>query len=90
MHAQIQKYLTVKNKENTLNEMEQKQNKVKAWFSQLVDPNEKIFSKQWFKSYALIVFGTLLFVISRQPTATTLMLVYLGVKVLMTRKVSQL
>lgn len=64
MHAQIQKYLTVKNKENTLNEMEQKQNKVKAWFSQLVDPNEKIFSKQWFKSYALIVFGTLLFVIA--------------------------
>lgn len=44
--------------------MEQQQNKVKAWFSQLVDPNEKIFSKQWFKSYALIVFGTLLFVIA--------------------------
>jgi uncharacterized membrane-anchored protein YitT (DUF2179 family) len=44
--------------------MEQTQNKVKAWFGQLVDPNEKIFSKQWFKSYALIVFGTLLFVIA--------------------------
>ena len=42
--------------------MTQEQNKVKAWFSQLLDPNEKIFSKQWFKSYALIVFGTLLFV----------------------------
>ena len=44
--------------------MTQQQNKVKAWLSQLVDPNEKIFSKQWFISYAYIVFGTLLFVIA--------------------------
>ncbi len=44
--------------------MTQQQNKVKAWFSQLVDPNEKIFSKQWFISYGYIVFGTLLFVIA--------------------------
>ena len=44
--------------------MTQQQNKVKAWLSQLVDPNEKIFSKQWFISYGYIVFGTLLFVIA--------------------------
>ena len=41
-------------------------------------------------SVLLSAVGTLLFVISRQPTVATLMLVYLGVKVLMTRKVSQL
>lgn len=34
--------------------------------------------------------GTLLFIISRQPTGATLLLVFLAVKVLMTRKVSQL
>ena len=34
--------------------------------------------------------GTLLFIISRQPTGATLMLVFLGIKVLMTRKVSSL
>ena len=44
--------------------MTQQQNKVKAWLSQLVDPNEKIFSKAWFISYGYIVFGTLLFVIA--------------------------
>lgn len=34
--------------------------------------------------------GTLLFIISRQPTGATLLLVFLAVKVLMTRKVSSL
>ena len=34
--------------------------------------------------------GTLLFIISRQPTGATLLLVFLAVKVLMTRKVSAL
>ena len=41
-------------------------------------------------SILITAVGTLLFIISRQPTVATLMLVFLGVKVLMTRKVSQL
>lgn len=44
--------------------MTQKQNALKNWFGQLVDPNEKVFSKQWFKSYAYIFFGTFLFVLA--------------------------
>ena len=39
-------------------------------------------------SVLITTLATLLFVISRQPTGATLMLVFLGVKVLMTRKVS--
>ena len=39
-------------------------------------------------SVLITAIGTLLLIISRQPTGATLMLVYLGVKVLMTRKVS--
>ena len=41
-------------------------------------------------SVLITVIGTLLFIISRQPTGATLLLVFLAVKVLMTRKVSQL
>ena len=41
-------------------------------------------------SVLLTAAGTLLFIISRQPTGATLLLVFLAVKVLMTRKVSQL
>lgn len=39
-------------------------------------------------SVLITAIGTLLFIISRQPTGATLMLVFLGLKVLMTRKVS--
>lgn len=39
-------------------------------------------------SVLITAIGTLLFIISRQPTGATLMLVFLAVKVLMTRKVS--
>ncbi len=42
--------------------MTQQKNAIVAWFSQLIDEDEKIGSKQWFKSYAYILFGTLLFV----------------------------
>ena len=41
-------------------------------------------------SVLLTAAGTLLFIISRQPTGATLLLVFLAVKVLMTRKVSSL
>ena len=41
-------------------------------------------------SILITAVGTLLFIISRQPTGATLLLVFLTVKVLMTRKVSQL
>ena len=41
-------------------------------------------------SVLITAIGTLLFIISRQPTGATLLLVFLAVKVLMTRKVSQL
>lgn len=41
-------------------------------------------------SVLLTAIGTLLFIVSRQPTGATLLLVFLAVKVLMTRKVSQL
>lgn len=44
--------------------MTEKQNSVKAWFSQLVDTDEKFGSKQWFKSYAYIFVGTFLFVLA--------------------------
>ena len=41
-------------------------------------------------SLSITAIGTLLFVISRQPAGATLLLVFLTVKVLMTRKVSSL
>ena len=41
-------------------------------------------------SVLITMVGTLLFIISRQPTGATLMLVFLAIKVLMTRKVSSL
>ena len=41
-------------------------------------------------SVLLTAVGTLLFIVSRQPTGATLLLVFLAVKVLMTRKVSSL
>ena len=41
-------------------------------------------------SLLITTVGTLLFIISRQPTGATLLLVFLAVKVLMTRKVSAL
>ena len=41
-------------------------------------------------SVLISTLGTLLFIISRQPTGATLLLVFLAVKVLMTRKVSSL
>ena len=41
-------------------------------------------------SIVITTLGTLLFIVSRQPTGATLMLVFLAVKVLMTRKVSAL
>lgn len=42
--------------------MAEKENAVLAWLKQLKDPNEKIFSKQWFFSYACVIVGTMLFV----------------------------
>ena len=44
--------------------MTQQKNAIKAWFGQLVDEDERFGSKQWFKAYAYILFGTLLFVIA--------------------------
>ena len=41
-------------------------------------------------SILITAVGTLLFIISRQPTGATLLLVFLAIKVLMTRKVSSL
>ena len=41
-------------------------------------------------SLLITTVGTLLFIISRQPTGATLLLVFLAVKVMMTRKVSSL
>ena len=48
------------------------------------------FKGKIFVSVLITIVGTLLFVISRQPTGATLMLVFLGIKVLMTRKVSSM
>ena len=53
-------------------------------------------TQNWHSKYKTVIsvlitaIGTLLFIISRQPTGATLLLVFLAVKVLMTRKVSQL
>ena len=44
--------------------MTQQTNAIKAWFGQLVDEDEKFGSKQWFKAYAYILFGTMLFVVA--------------------------